>query len=119
MNPDYIVEAASPAAMQELVLPALKGGSSVVTLSIGAPADEDFYEEVMRTARDNGTRVYLASGAIGGFDVLRTVSLMETSEARSEERRVGREGRGGGWTAHESERRSERGREAAEDMSDT
>lgn len=81
LKPDYIVEAASPAAMQELVLPALKGGSSVVTLSIGALADEDFYEEVMRTARDNGTRVYLASGAIGGFDVLRTASLMETSEA--------------------------------------
>src|SRR5690606_30696535 len=81
LKPDYIVETASPAAMKELVLPALQNGSSVVTLSIGAFSDEQFYEEVMQTARDNNTRVYLASGAIGGFDVLRTVSLMESCEA--------------------------------------
>ena len=81
LKPDYIVETASPAAMKELVLPALQNGSSVVTLSIGAFSDEQFYEEVKQTARDNNTRVYLASGAIGGFDVLRTVSLMGNCEA--------------------------------------
>lgn len=81
LKPDYIVETASPTAMKELVLPALKNGSSVVTLSIGAFADEQFYAEVIQTARDNNTRVYLASGAIGGFDVLRTVSLMGNCEA--------------------------------------
>jgi aspartate dehydrogenase len=81
LKPDYIVETASPAAMKELALPALQNGSSVVTLSIGAFSDENFYEKVMQTARDNNTRVYLASGAIGGFDVLRTVSLMESCEA--------------------------------------
>lgn len=82
MKPDYVVEAASPMAMKELALPALKGGASVVTLSIGALADTVFYNEVMETARANGTRVYVVSGATGGFDVLRTAALMGNATAR-------------------------------------
>ena len=62
LKPDYLVESASPAAMRELALPALKNGTSVITLSIGALADEVFYREVTETARANGTRVYIASG---------------------------------------------------------
>lgn len=76
MRPDFIAEAASPAAMRELALPALKNGASIVTLSIGAFADDLFYNDVMETAREYGTRVYIASGATGGFDVLRTAALM-------------------------------------------
>ena len=79
LKPDYIVESASPDALKEMALPALKNGSSIVTLSIGAFAETDFYEEVKNTARQHGTRVHLVSGAIGGFDVLRTVSLMGKS----------------------------------------
>lgn len=82
MKPDYVVEAASPMAMKELALPALKGGASVVTLSIGALADTVFYNEVMETARANGTRVYVVSGATGGFDVLRTAALMGDATAK-------------------------------------
>jgi len=81
LKPDYIVESASPAAMKELALPALKNGSSIVTLSVGVFADEDFYNEVKKVARQNNARVHIASGAIGGFDVLRTVSLMGSCEA--------------------------------------
>lgn len=51
LKPDYLVESASPAAMRELALPALKNGTSVITLSIGALADETFYREVTETAR--------------------------------------------------------------------
>jgi aspartate dehydrogenase len=80
LKPDYIVETASPAAFKEWALPALKNGSSIITLSIGALADADFYKTVEQTALENNTRVHLASGAIGGFDVLRTTSLMEDSE---------------------------------------
>lgn len=82
MKPDYVVEAASPMAMKELALPALKGGASVVTLSIGALADTVFYNKVMETARANGTRVYVVSGATGGFDVLRTAALMGDATAK-------------------------------------
>lgn len=82
LKPDYLVEAASPAAMKEIALPALKNGTSIVTLSIGALADNTFYKEVMATAQANGTRVYIVSGATGGFDVLRTASLMGNAKAK-------------------------------------
>ena len=42
----------------------------------GAFADLAFYEEVKQAAREGGAKVHLASGAIGGFDVLQTVTLM-------------------------------------------
>ena len=76
LKPDFMVEAASPAAMREWALPALGNGTSVVTLSIGAFADDDFYEEAGRVARENGTHIYVVSGATGGFDVLQTTALM-------------------------------------------
>lgn len=81
LEPDYIVEAASPAAMRELAVPALSKGISIVTLSIGAFADDDFYAEVKAAALGGGARVYVASGATGGFDVLRTATLMGGADA--------------------------------------
>ena len=53
-----------------------------MTLSIGALADDAFYREVCETAKENGTRIYIASGATGGFDVLRTAALMGKATAR-------------------------------------
>lgn len=76
LKPDYLVEAASPAAMKQLALPTLANGTSIVTLSIGAFADTPFYEQVKAAATANNARVYIASGATGGFDVLRTATLM-------------------------------------------
>ena len=81
LKPAYMVELASPAAMKELALPTLKNGTSIVTLSIGAFADTPFYEQVKATAAANNTRVYIASGATGGFDVLRTATLMGQASA--------------------------------------
>ena len=82
LKPDYLVEAASPAAMKKIALPALENGTSVVTLSIGALADNAFHQAVMKTAKANDTRVHIVSGATGGFDVLRTATLMGNASAR-------------------------------------
>ena len=82
LKPDYLVESASPAAMREIALEALTNGTSIVTLSIGALVDADFYGEVIKTAKANGTRVYPVSGATAGFDVLRTAALMGNASAR-------------------------------------
>ncbi len=81
LKPDYIVEAASPAAMREIAIPALEAGISIVTLSIGAFADDGFYAQVARAAREGGSKVYVASGATGGFDVLGTAALMGNAKA--------------------------------------
>ncbi len=81
LKPDYLVETASPAGMKEIALPTLKNGTSIVTLSIGALADTSFYQEVIKVAKENSTRIYIASGATGGFDVLRTATLMGNASA--------------------------------------
>lgn len=80
--PDIVVEIASPAAMREWALPTLRRGISIITLSIGAFADDDFYKEVMETAKAHNAKVYIASGATGGFDVLQTTTLMGGVQAR-------------------------------------
>lgn len=76
LKPDYIAEAASIQLVRDSAQQILSSGCSLVLISIGAFADEDFYEKIRRTAAEHGTRVYLASGCIGGFDILRTMSLM-------------------------------------------
>jgi len=82
LKPDYLVETASPAGMKELTLPTLKNGTSIITISIGAFADTAFYHETIKTAKENNARVYIASGATGGFDVLRTATLMGNASAQ-------------------------------------
>lgn len=81
MKPDYVIEAASPAALKAIAEPVLKNGSNLVVLSIGAFADDAFYDRIKQLAARTGTRVHLASGAIGGFDVLRTAALMSAIDA--------------------------------------
>lgn len=81
LQPDILVEAASPAAMREWLLPALRLGISVVTLSIGAFADDLFYQQASSVAREHGAHVYVVSGATGGFDVLQTATLMGNATA--------------------------------------
>ncbi len=81
LEPDYIAEAASPAAIREYSEVILKGGSNLVVLSIGAFADEALYERVKKVASENNKKVYIASGAVGGFDVLRTAALMSPIKA--------------------------------------
>lgn len=79
LKPDYIVETASPSALKSFALHALEKGCSIVPLSIGAFANQKFYEKVQETALKNGAKVYIPSGAIGGLDVMRTISLMQDS----------------------------------------
>ena len=85
LEPEYIVETASVEAVRAMAVPVLKNGVNLVIISIGAFADLDFYEQVKAAAVEGGAKVHLASGAIGGFDVLQTVTLM--AELRSWPRR--------------------------------
>lgn len=76
LKPDFTAEAASVQSIKDYAKDILQGGSNLVVLSIGAFADANFYEEVKNTARQSDKKVYIASGAVGGFDVLRTAALM-------------------------------------------
>ena len=79
-GPDYIIEAASPNVVKDIGIKVLNSGINLIPLSIGAFADEDFYEEIKKTALKNNSRVHLPSGAVGGFDVLRSAMMMGNSE---------------------------------------
>lgn len=79
LDPEYIVETASVEAVREMAIPVLKRGVNLVVISIGAFADLAFYEQVAGRARWR-RKGASASGAIGGFDVLQTVSLMAQAQ---------------------------------------
>lgn len=83
-QPDIVAEAASVAAVKDFAEQILAAGVSLAVLSIGAFADQAFYEKTAQTAKAHGTKVHIASGAIGGFDVLRTVSLMDQARVTFE-----------------------------------
>ena len=76
LKPDYIIETASIALLKEFTIPALEKGTSIIPLSIGAFADSDFKTKALEAAENSGARIYIPSGAVGGFDVLNTISLI-------------------------------------------
>ena len=80
MKPDYIVETASVEAVRGMAVRVLEQGVNLVVISIGAFADLAFYEEAKAAAIRGGAKIHLASGAIGGFDVLQTVTLMAQAQ---------------------------------------
>ena len=73
--PDYIVEAATGDALKHIAEPSLRAGCDVIALSVGALADEDFAARIERVTRQTGRKLHVASGAIGGFDLMRTAKL--------------------------------------------
>ena len=84
LQPEYIVETASVEAVRAMAVPVLKKGVNLVIISIGAFADLAFYEQVKAAAAEGDAKVHLASGAIGGFDVLQTVTLMAQAQQLAE-----------------------------------
>ncbi len=84
LRPEIVVEAASVAMARSMALPVLRQGADLVLISVGALADDAFRAEVEDAARANGARVHVASGAVGGFDVLRTIALMAEAKGLAE-----------------------------------
>lgn len=76
MKPDYIVETASVAFVRENAVRILESGINLVLVSIGAFADVELYARAKAAAIKGGAKIHLASGAVGGFDVLQTLTLM-------------------------------------------
>jgi aspartate dehydrogenase len=79
---DYIIEAASPKVLKDNAVKILDNGINLIVLSVGAFADNDFYNEVENIAKQKKSRVYLASGAVGGFDVLSSAVLLGASKVK-------------------------------------
>lgn len=75
-HPDIVAECAGVQAVKDHAEAILSSGADLVTLSIGAFADAEFYTHIAEVARASGSTVHIASGAVGGFDVARTIALM-------------------------------------------
>jgi aspartate dehydrogenase len=69
---DLVVEAASQAALTELVPKALARGRDLLILSVGGLLG---HEEWFRTAAEKGCRIYVPSGAIAGLDGIKSASM--------------------------------------------
>lgn len=81
IHPDIVIELASVEAVQSYAEPILRSGSSLVIASEGALIDKELRERLANAARNGRSKLYLPSGAIGGFDVMRTMALMGSTKA--------------------------------------
>ena len=83
-KPDLVVEIAGIGAAKAYGEAVLEAGCDFVLVSAGALADADWKARMTETALRTGRRIHVASGAIGGFDVLRTAALMGVEKATFE-----------------------------------
>ena len=82
LEPEYIVEAASVEAVRAMAVPVLRRGVNLVMHFHWSLCGSGFLRSrCKQAAREGGAKVHLASGAIGGFDVLQTVTLMARGPA--------------------------------------
>ena len=68
---DIVVEAASVNAVMTYAHRVLEHGKDLVVMSVGALADPVFREGLRESARSNGKKIYIPSGAIFGLDNLK------------------------------------------------
>lgn len=78
---DIVIEAAGVEAAMQFIKPVLNNGSDLILLSTGALADAGFYQDIQSLAQAKGRKVYLASGAIGGFDIMQAMAFSGSPKA--------------------------------------
>jgi aspartate dehydrogenase len=68
---DVVVECASHSAVERYAVPLLETGTDLLALSVGALADADLHEAIVRTAVASGARFEVPSGALAGVDAIK------------------------------------------------
>ncbi|KLO23161.1 aspartate dehydrogenase [Marinitoga sp. 1155] len=71
---DYIIEVASVEALKNYGLKLLDMNKNLIVLSTGAFADKIFRYNFVKKLNNKNINVYVVSGAIGGIDLIRTIS---------------------------------------------
>ncbi len=74
---DLVVDCAGHAGLRAHGAAALGAGMDVLTVSVGALADAELAGDLNGAAAEGNSRLYLASGAIGGLDALAAASAGE------------------------------------------
>lgn len=81
-KPSLVVECASHSAVRNSVPVLLRAGINTVIVSIGSLSDPLLRSELEAAAVVGNSRLTVASGAIGGLDVLRAARLAELSSVQ-------------------------------------
>ena len=79
-NVDLVLECASPNSVKQFAPKVLKKGKDMIVMSIGAFMDKEFYDEVLKIAKDNGAKIHLPSGAVVGLDGIKAVAKFGLKE---------------------------------------
>ncbi len=73
--PDLVVDCAGHAGLKDHGATILHQGVPLVTVSLGALADDATHAEMTKAALDGDTQLHLASGAIGALDALSAAKI--------------------------------------------
>lgn len=79
-RPDIAVELAGVDAVREHAETILRAGIPLAVASVGALADDALRERLAAAARAGETTLIVINGAVGGFDVLRTLAMQGSVE---------------------------------------
>ncbi|WP_146344877.1 aspartate dehydrogenase [Phaeobacter marinintestinus] len=79
---DLMIDCAGHVALRDHGPGLLRSGRDLVTVSIGAMADQQVADELLQAAGEGGATLHLASGAIGGLDVLRAANAGTLTSVR-------------------------------------
>jgi aspartate dehydrogenase len=74
---DVMIDCAGHGALRAYGAAILRRGTPLITVSLGALADANLYQSLEQAAAEGGTRLHLASGAIGALDCLRSARVGE------------------------------------------
>jgi aspartate dehydrogenase len=78
--PDLVIEAAEQEVVKRYAPTFLKAKKDLMILSIGALVDALFLEDLLELARNNGVRLIVPSGAIGGLDAIKSANIANLIE---------------------------------------
>ena len=70
---ELVVECATPKAVVAHAEALLAGGKDLLLMSSGALTDTSLFQRLSRLAQQNGRRLMMPSGALGGIDAMRAV----------------------------------------------
>lgn len=79
---DHVIDCAGHAGLAQHGVAILRAGYDLTTLAIGALADQEFASKLGEAAHAGSSRLFLASGAIGGLDCLRAANVGQLSSVR-------------------------------------
>ena len=86
-KPDLVIEAAGHHAVHHYAQGCLAAGLSFVAVSVGAMADDAFFQQLCQAAEQGGAKLIFPSGAIGALDYIRAVRDLPDTQVVYESRK--------------------------------